>query len=243
MSKRIIFSHGTKGGAGKSVVSDTLIDYLIKTGQPVLVIECDQKVPDVARRYEGHVNGLLADLAGDEESVVADLLGHIDEADEDTIVINLPGNVSDKMDGLAIALLAPALEEINARLVVTFALSEYDSPGLASESLQQGLAGVADQRIAVINQHFVNIEKTWEDSAERTEWLESGGQEIILPNLNDRVKPLIPAGPLSHYAERNSPLTLGNRMLLKQWLTQAHKIGEMIDAATSGEVSEESTDD
>lgn len=48
---RVIFSGGSKGGVGKSVVAATLADILIEHGQSVAIMDADRTNPDVIRFF------------------------------------------------------------------------------------------------------------------------------------------------------------------------------------------------
>ena len=50
---------GCKGGVGKSMVGEALMDDLLQRGLPVLLVETDISVPDVWRAYQ-NVSGVQA---------------------------------------------------------------------------------------------------------------------------------------------------------------------------------------
>ena len=103
MLKCVIFSHGDKGGVGKSTVATAIIDLLLEAGRLVALLEGDVDNADVAQRYQNSgikigrvrmsdpseyqtaVNGLAEFIAGATETA-------------DVIVVNLPANASSTID-------------------------------------------------------------------------------------------------------------------------------------------------
>lgn len=128
MKKAIIFSHGDKGGVGKSTVAATITDLLLAGGKRVAIVEGDVDNADVARRFE-KVSSVqiarirLADFSEHQTAVNAlfDFVHGVVEGDTaDAIVVNLPASASSTIDREA-ELLSGILEsiEINRRVVIS----------------------------------------------------------------------------------------------------------------------------
>ena len=47
---KLFISHGDKGGTGKSMAAAIALDHSLATGAPVLLIEGDAGIPDLALR-------------------------------------------------------------------------------------------------------------------------------------------------------------------------------------------------
>ncbi len=237
--KKIIFVHGDKGGTGKSMVSSVLVDYYLTNNHDLLVIEGDNTVPDVAKRFGNLINGVKSGLGGDDPAdAVAKIIEYIGE--QSRVIVNLPASAGETLDPLAVDLIAPAFEALNYEINVCFVIGKTsDSSDLAEKSLKDGLVGISDRQIAVINGFFGKVETfDWSNSESRAAWLESGGYEVFLPRLHDRVAREVLSGAFSDYLTSNE-LTIANRILLKRWLEQAHQIADMIEADESVEVEEE----
>lgn len=97
--KKVFFSHGEKGGVGKSMCSLMLIETLYKKHGPeaVMLIECDASNPDAGRKAY-HLDGLRLETADLREAEGwMELANLIESAPEScTIVINLPAQMKDK---------------------------------------------------------------------------------------------------------------------------------------------------
>ena len=78
---KLLISHGDKGGTGKSMAAALALDHFLATGAPVLLIEGDAGIPDLALRFRGSVPVTLVNLnrAGDAETSF-NKLGNVLEA-------------------------------------------------------------------------------------------------------------------------------------------------------------------
>jgi MinD superfamily P-loop ATPase len=50
---KLFISHGDKGGTGKSMAAAIALDHSLVTGTPVLLVEGDAGIPDLALRFRG----------------------------------------------------------------------------------------------------------------------------------------------------------------------------------------------
>ena len=91
---KLLISHGDKGGTGKSMAAALALDHFLATGAPVLLVEGDSAIPDLALRFRGSVPVELVNLnrAGDAETSF-NKLGNVLEAAAGAgqhVVINMP---------------------------------------------------------------------------------------------------------------------------------------------------------
>lgn len=225
MRKSILFVHGDKGGVGKSTYSGLAVDYLIQKGDgDVIVIEGDEKIDDVARRYEGvtGVTGMIVNLARPDfsEEAILGLFEEIERARGNHVVINLPSGGSSTIDAQA-EIVMPTVRSLGYEVYVAWLIgADEDSVTLAEES---ALCWKADRKIAVPNEKEGNPEKfPWYQSGVRKEWLESGGLEGVLPCLTERVaiKARTIPGRYSDL-ERSPELFIVERSSVFRWVRKA----------------------
>ncbi|MGC8605913.1 MAG: hypothetical protein ACP5VS_19800, partial [Desulfomonilaceae bacterium] len=105
--KTIIFSHGDKGGVGKSVVAALLVDMALQRFGRASLIEGDAKTPDVFARYQDDpqvVKKMISlNLAGDAATAVGGLAEWLENENPDdhlVTIVNLPANAGETLDGL-----------------------------------------------------------------------------------------------------------------------------------------------
>gem|GEM_PF-1197155 len=233
--KQLIFSHGEKGGVGKSTIATLIIEHLLKSGHRLYIAEGDPSVGDVANRYRGVVHGAAIPLArsGAAEEACAELLDRLEAvyADEaDVVVVNLPGSASDTVDRLAPDLIGPVASELGIDVRTVFAIGPGEASVEAlSESMQHGLGSISARVVAVPNEVLGDSSRfAWVRSAARGVWIEDGLPEVILFRLAARCMERL----------RDRPGTIGaiaagdttprwsavHRTLLRQWL----RVGEQI---------------
>jgi len=159
-SKTVIFSHGDKGGVGKSLVCATLIDLLIEDGVRVALVDGDTDNADVAQRFERSGIPLtkirLSDFS-EYETAVNRLVDFAQEAIEqhgtDVIVVNLPAGASATVDRDP-QVIKEALKGIDAKLRVILSLGNSSlSLQSLSEIKNEGL-GTVGPCLALAPKHF-----------------------------------------------------------------------------------------
>jgi len=87
---RVIFSHGDKGGVGKSMIASAIADYLQSEGEHVAIIEADTQNPDVARMFENVLP--CANIALDNDTGWMEAMDFVARHQGHTIVISTPGS-------------------------------------------------------------------------------------------------------------------------------------------------------
>lgn len=229
---KLLISHGDKGGTGKSMAAALALDHLLATGAPVLLIEGDAGIPDLALRFDGSVPVELVNLnrAGDSETSF-NKLGNILEAAASAgqhVVINMPAGAGDTIDELA-PVLADVVSAVGYELVVTFSIGPHStSTDALVKSLQRGLLSVVDPaRRSVLFPLFLGIAEqfNWSKSPKRADFISAGGKESSIPALRPddlRDKVLATPGAFSLLAEDKAALTITERALFRRWLALAH---------------------
>jgi len=244
MKRKIIWISGIKGGIGKSMLSILLADYCHHRSLQPLIVEADGMVPDVGRRYDGVLPGILAPLGGDDPAAA---LYELLEKLETTIglkqikrvVVNLPANsrvVEDSADEIQAVTGALGFENCTA-----FLISEAeDSPLLFARSCESGLCSISSTKAVVVNGHFGRTPDkfAWFASEARNDWSSTGGVELFLPDLRARVRelPLLARGFLSAYITPGCGLSIVNQMLLRAFVQAGFAVGDSLEGVTNSEV-------
>ena len=226
--KQMIFVHGDKGGCGKSTFATLLTDFMLNQGLPVALIEGDAMIRDVAPRFEdvANVNVVDVDLARSDmsEDAIVGLFSVLEQhlSDVETVVVNTPASGSATLDKQA-DIITRTLLELGFELVVAWMIGEDEaSAKLASQSQ---LCKMAKAKIAVQNTRLKPVEALpWRKHPIRQEWLASGGKEIVLPGLTERVISKVREiqKPYSEIVrDRDNCLTIVERQSLKRWVETA----------------------
>jgi hypothetical protein len=235
--KKMLFVHGDKGGVGKSTFATLITDYAWHQNLATALVEGDKTVRDVGPRFE-EVEGVRVvdiDLARPDmsEDAIVGLFSAMEKhlSDSEMIVINSPASSSATLDRQA-DIIAPTVKEMGYRLIVAWMIDVgEDSARLAGKS---ELCRMADWKVAVQNTRLKPVDMLpWRRHPVRKMWLESGGIEIILPGLTERVigKVREIAKPYSEIVrDRENGLTIVERQALKRWVesswAEIAKIGD-----------------
>lgn len=122
-------------------------------------------------------------------------------------------------------------QQLGRKLVVTYAIgSSFDSAAAARKCATDGLASVADVRIAVLNAYFGPPHRLgWDDDC-RAVW---DGPETVLPALADRVTARLrtidaPLSTISNGEVGSMPLV--DRALLARWLRECQPLADAVYA-------------
>ena len=225
MKKKIVIGHGDKGGVGKSTLISLAVDYALSKG-PVAVVEGDETIDDVARRFEGveGVTGFMVDLSRPDrpEEAVIQLFEELERHGlPDTVVINTPASASATLDKQA-AIFIDAAHEMGYSVRAGWMLGPDENS--ASLSMQSELCKLADLRIAIINERFGDGKRfAWARHPARAAWLEAGGLESALPMLTDSAVNAVRdhAGRFTVLATPGSPLTTIARRYVHDWTQKA----------------------
>ncbi len=232
MSKlKLFISHGDKGGTGKSMAAALVLDYLHTSGVPVLLIEGDAGIPDLAHRFRDVIPLKTVNLnrSGDSETSFNKLGNALEDAStaKQHVVINMPAGAGDTIDSLA-PVLAEIVADVGFDLVVSFAIGPHrTSTNALLKSLHGGLMSVVDPaRRSVLLPLFLGQSSSfdWGKAGGRIEFLDAGGKEAAIPALRPddlRDKVLALPGAFQSIVSDTTTLTLTERALFKRWLVLA----------------------
>jgi len=228
----IYISHGEKGGVGKSRLAMVLVDYLLASGHPVVIVEGDKSGADVGRRYVDQVDVGFINLNRPDamEEAFSSLGGWIEQhAGEKDVVVNLPGQASSTLDQFGDLFVGTA-ETLGHGVTVFYSIGPLD---LHTDnfriSMETGIMSFVpiDRRIVVMSERGGPISGYhWTGSSLRKKFLDAGGKEGTMPvlkteDLEKRVRDI--PGPYSSLLKSPSPLDVSNRGLLFRWLRAAHQ--------------------
>lgn len=227
--RRIIISHGDKGGVGKSMLATVIMERILSDGDEVALVEGDPSQPDVGLRYMGSEHVELSQLplnrAGDADNAVGELGYWLEQQKRDQIVINLPAGASETLDNLA-----PLLREVGDALeydiYVTYSLGKGDTPTVGLiKSLQSGLLHHIDEdkRIVVYPEFQGKPEQfAWFNHDKR---INAGIHEIIMPaikNQNTLNKLLKTRGRIAEIISYGADgWMVTDKIAIKRWLDEA----------------------
>ncbi|MBS3938803.1 MAG: hypothetical protein KGZ50_09580 [Peptococcaceae bacterium] len=159
-SKTVIFSHGDKGGVGKSLVCATLVDLLIEDGVRVALVDGDTDNADVAQRFEGSGIPLtkirLSDFS-EYETAVNRLVDFAQEAIErhgtEVIVVNLPAGASATVDRDP-QVIEDALGGLGAEARVILSLGNSSLSLQSLNDIKEKGMGTVGPTLALAPKHF-----------------------------------------------------------------------------------------
>lgn len=235
---RLIIVGGDKGGVGKSVTAQALIDYLRRRGVPVAAIDADTRNPDVERMFSqsGDVKCLLSNLrskAGgwmDVMDFIMDNIGY-------TIVMNTPAGA-----GEYLAQDIPPIAKFMAEMETPSEMELWWTMNHGHDSFN--LLEVAHseysnhfKRICVVcNLFFTDGNRTpyfkWQESNLKKVIEKKGGSTIYLPGLHGRVtdklfnpKTILPfSDAIDAAIGEQLDFMHSERVKLKQWVDDVEVI-------------------
>lgn len=157
MRKKIIVSHGNKGGCGKSVVSNTVCSFFETHEIPFLLVEADANEkggqPDVGPLFiESEYGSVIsAPLQGDKTPVdmIADIFDIIEGSSAQYVVINTPAGASAALDEVG-DLISDVAEGMGYDIIILYSL--FNSPMAIVQAKK-----VLEERLARDARHFLFI--------------------------------------------------------------------------------------
>lgn len=237
-STTIVFVLGDKGGVGKSMVAQSLADYLLKNGQQVAVLEADTRNPDVGRMFDGEIPIAQANIRSDNGWM--DVMDFVVKHTGHTIILNTPAGIGEYMAS-DVASFAKFFQDLGVpvQLEMWWVMNiQHDSVNLLNEAYRA--YGQHFKRIRIVcNLHFANGDSSehgpfflWNESPLRNEIEKKGGRTVFFPGLHLRVvKKLFDPEvimPFSQAADAalGEPIQLGvaERWKLQQWLGQCDEL-------------------
>lgn len=222
MNKTIYFSHGDKGGVGKSMLSAIIVDILLTRREMIAILEGDANQPDIVKRFAETGIGIGAinlNRAGDAESAIMKFGEWIEKSDASNIVVNLPAGAGDTIDKLA-PVLAEVLNMLNYYSIGFYSMGPTNSSTSSlNKSLEAGLLAFVDKKV-VVYPEFLGDPNRFD--AKKYEI--PVDQEISIPSIRpDPLRDLVLSldGPFSLLTD-SSDLTLVERAMLRRWVDQVH---------------------
>ena len=218
----IYYSHGDKGGVGKSMTSAVLLDYLLnKGGNKPMLIEGDAGQPDIALRYADHVRLEAVNLnrAGDSEAAVMAFTDALENLGDGDIVVNLPASAGDTLEHLAEVLIGAAGElGHESRVFYTMGHTPTATTN-AVKSFESGLVhNVGLDNVCIVYPAFLG-------KVENFDWVKSGlrdkyaVRETVMPAISPEELAqvvLAAAGTFSELADKaTSPLKMSERLVFQ----------------------------
>lgn len=192
----LIFSHGDKGGVGKSVVSAAIVDYCLANGHPVGLVEGDKSQPDVALRFQKRVEIEAVNLQRSDSKqkagmqLVDEAVGNLTKnSDQNTIVvINLPASAGGTLDEIAETIVSAA-QMYGHTCSVVYCLGQlHPATDGIRHSIQSGLIGAMKPNVTVAYNRYLGDPARWDYVTSGTrKKLGTKFHEIEIPELNDEL--------------------------------------------------------
>lgn len=222
---RIYYVGGDKGGVGKSLVSISLIDYLLSNNQPVFLVETDTANPDVYKIYSSTVDSIAINL--DEKIGWINLLNAIHGYSDRHVVINSAARSGDGVQQNA-NMLIENLAELNRELITLWPINrQRDSVNL----LKQYMDITESSRVVVLRNLYFGNESAFElfNQSKLKIAIESDKNNIVanFPDLADRVAEQIYTNRQTVSAALKNML-FGDRAELSRWKNAAAEIFKQI---------------
>lgn len=228
--KPVFLVAGCKGGVGKSMVSQALVDDLLQRGEPVLLVETDTSVPDVWRAC-GKLPGVTAitlDL-DDIDGWIA-LSTALSEHPRQVGVVNTAARNQPGIVAYG-PVLNRALSKLNRRLVTLWVINRQRDSLELLEDYRKVLAGSLTHVLR--NGYFGPTDKfeLYNASPHRKAIEADGGESLTFPDLADRVcdrlytERLAIAEALDDAAAR---IDFGSRIELERWREEVRALFDAI---------------
>jgi hypothetical protein len=215
---------GSKGGVGKTIVTMSLLDYLISVDQKLLLIETDTSNPDVAKAYEDVVATELINL--DKRDGWINLINVCSENPEAIVVINTAARNNEGVMANG-GTLNGILSELQRELITLWVINRQKDSLLL---LKEYMDIMTESKIHVLrNTYFGDEEKfeTYQESNIRSTIEKNKGLSLNFPDLADRVSDSLYINRWT-IAKALEEMPLGNKAELMRWQSEAKKIFQQI---------------
>lgn len=215
---------GGKGGVGKSMVSMSLIDFLMSEGKDVLLVETDTSNPDVMKCYQSEIAAVALNL--DHVDGWMDLITQCDNHRNHVVVIN-----SASRNDHAVQMYGDRLQQalpLLTRKLITFWVINRQRDCI--ELLRNFLDQIPESKTNVLmNAYFGNREKfeTYNNSQTKKYIEQLGGKSLIFPELADRVADDLYINRMT-IEKAAEDLPIGNRIELLRWRAEVKKMFEEV---------------
>lgn len=246
--KTVIFSHGDKGGVGKSTIAAVMVDRIVSLTQACTVIDGDVKTPDLFNRFsmtqEVKADLMQINYAGAASVAMNQLAKLVENAGSDYIVVNCPAGAGDTLDELA-ELFNESCDELGARMAATYALgTKEECAGSLDRSLRDGLMSfVAPPDRLVIYPVFQGDRPVfpWFSDSARDQYVAHRGMESDFPKLEPAFVMQALEKTTGYFSEAVTRTDLGlttyARISVKHWLKTAFASVDDLLFPNTGEIN------
>jgi hypothetical protein len=197
-----------------------LTDFLMKSGETILLIDSDTSNPDVWRNYKSVARCELLNL--DKADGWIELINLCDGAPESTVVVNTAARNNSGVSAYGTTL-NNTLKELKRKLVTLWVINRQRD---SLELLKEFIDAIPNADVHVVRNGFFGVEKQFElynTSKMKTAVEEKGGKSITFPDLADRVSDDLFSKRLS-ITEAIKSLPIGNRAELLRWRGEVQKV-------------------
>ncbi|WP_278368131.1 protein mobD [Acetobacter orientalis] len=215
---------GGKGGGGKSIVSMSLIDFLIQQREKVLLVETDTSNPDVMKCYQNEVISVALNL--DHVDGWMDLITQCDNHRNHVVVINSAARNDHAVQTYGDRL-QQALPLLKRKLITLWVINRQRD---CVELLRNFLEHIPESKTHVImNAYFGNREKfeTYNNSQTKKYIEQLGGKSLVFPEVADRVADDLYIKRMT-IEKASEDLPIGNRIELLRWRAEIKKMFEEV---------------
>lgn len=215
---------GGKGGVGKSMVSMSLIDFLMSEGKDVLLVETDTSNPDVMKCYQSEIAAVALNL--DHVDGWMDLITQCDCHKNHAVVINSAARNDHAVQTYG-DLLQHAIPLLKRKLITLWVINRQRD---CVELLRNYLEQIPESKTNVLmNSYFGDKEKfeTYNKSQTKKYIEQLGGKSLIFPELADRVADDLYINRMT-IEKASEDLPIGNRIELLRWRSAAKKMFEEV---------------
>jgi hypothetical protein len=215
MGKPVYMVSGSKGGVGKSIVSMSLIHYLTKRGEKLLLVDADTANPDVGKAYGKTVETVYINL--DEKDGWMDMVNRLAEQPDETVVINTPARSGEGVR-LYGTLLTESMQELGRKLVTLWVInSQRDSLQLLKEYLDMVGGGTTH----VMRNLYHGPERKFElyNGSKIRAAVEVQGKTFNFPEVADRISDQLHSERLT-IQKVIEVAPIGNRAEVNRWVKE-----------------------
>lgn len=216
----IIFSAGSKGGVGKTILSIATIDTLLSTGVKPVLVESDTSNPDVWKMYGNELEHRLLNL--DTVDGWMDLVNFAEEIKGRTIVVNTAARNNESLAKFG-KMLNDNLGELDRKLVTFWVINrQRDSLELLKDFLD---VMPASKTHVFRNGYFGDEHKfdLYNGSKIRGSIEGQGGRSYHFPDLADRVVDELYSKRMT-IEQAMQAMPIGNRTELRRWRELARDV-------------------
>jgi hypothetical protein len=206
---------GSKGGVGKSIISMSLIHYLSKRNERLLLVDADTANPDVGKAYGKIVETIYVNL--DEKDGWMDLANRLEEQPDETVVINTPARSGEGVR-LYGTLLTESLEQLGRKLVTIWVInSQRDSLQLLKEYLDTVGTGTTH----VMRNLYHGPERKFElyNGSKIRATVEAQGKTFSFPEVADRISDQLHSERMT-IQKVIEVAPVGNRAEVNRWVKE-----------------------